>query len=222
MKLATRKKRTCHWKGFCGESKIRQLTSYTQVYTVFHFSLFCPGIVHSLPLRSNSDGFDIIFKPRLIPGCLVTCSVDLRTSQKLALLQLRSLTSTVLYILRQPVRIERQKTGRCFSSMSGSIAMTVTIPKSGYCIGEIVPLQVNLVNGSNQEVRIAAVIEERIDFIVKDRRIKYNDHRVVRPSAWSDLITPQANLTWSPQDALIIHQSTPPTLNAIIIIRYFM
>lgn len=124
-------------------------------------------------------------------------------------------------ILCQPVQIERQKTATCFSCMSGSITMTVTLPKSGYYIGEMVPLQVSLVNGSNQEVRIVAVIEEGIDFFLKGRRVKYYDHKVIHSSAHSDRITPQANLTWSPQGTLFIPQSTPPTLNAIIIMRYF-
>jgi len=38
--------------------------------------------------------------------------------------------------LRQPVQIERLTTGTRFSCMSGSITMTVTLQKSGYCIGE--------------------------------------------------------------------------------------
>jgi len=84
----------------------------------------------------------------------------------------------------------------------------------------MVPLQVSLVNGSNQEVRIVAVIEEGIDFFLRSWRVKYRDHQVVHSSARSDRITPQANLTWSPQ-GLFIPQSTPTTLNAIIIMRCF-
>lgn len=54
--------------------------------------------------------------------------------------------------LKIPVNVEEVETFCCFCCMSEPMTMTVTLPYSGYALGQRIPVTVNYVNKSNVEI----------------------------------------------------------------------
>ena len=50
----------------------------------------------------------------------------------------------------------------CLCCATGPVAVTVQLPRTGYCVGEKVPLNVEVQNGSNKRLRLRAILEQRV------------------------------------------------------------
>ena len=77
-----------------------------------------------------------------------------------------SLTPGVL----EPKILQVQKTLCCLCCASGPISMTARIPRSGYCIGvgDTIPLEVDIENGSSRQIRqLRAILIRMVTYIAQ-------------------------------------------------------
>ena len=61
-----------------------------------------------------------------------------------------------------PVEKHLSKTAGCFSCTSGSVAITLTLPKTGFSINEEIPYRITIENGSEKIIEAVASLEEHI------------------------------------------------------------
>lgn len=66
--------------------------------------------------------------------------------------------------LLQPKCQEVQKTVSFFPWTSSPLSMAVTVPKTGYCVGEEMPLKVSFENGSRRSIYLTASVDELIAY----------------------------------------------------------
>ena len=97
--------------------------------------------------------------------------------------------------LLQPVRQEVQKTVGCLFCTSAPIVLTVTAPKTGYCIGETLPVHVSIENGSSKRITITATLCQGVVYMVRHRH-KYSKKALVHIR--SDEIAPHITREWDP------------------------
>ena len=140
-----------------------------------------------------------------------------------------------------PARAAATKTVRCWSCASGPITLTAETPRTGFCIGEAIPLNVHLENGSSRQVQISATLYQKVSFKAEeycrtyDRRplmhqsntlhleffaageYRAGDGRQVL-SLLSGPMQPRSSSTWSPEDELIV-PLVEPTLTSCDIIN---
>ena len=65
--------------------------------------------------------------------------------------------------LQLPVNMHVRKTaGCCFSCISGTVAATLVLPKTGFCVDEDIPYCITIDNGGSHPVEATATLEERI------------------------------------------------------------
>ena len=69
--------------------------------------------------------------------------------------------------LLQPARQEVQKTVSCLFCTSAPIVLTVTVPKTGYCIGETLPVHVSIENGSSYQITMTATLCQRVVYTAR-------------------------------------------------------
>ena len=69
--------------------------------------------------------------------------------------------------LQQPVRSEVRKTVCCWFCSSGAIMLTAESPRRGYCIGEAIPLNVTVENGSSRQIQVSVMLRKITTFRVR-------------------------------------------------------
>ena len=82
-----------------------------------------------------------------------------RTEQSLTVKENVSIDAPNAYL---PIETRLIKTAGCFSCISGSATITLTLPKTGFCIGEEIPYRVTIENGSGKIIEAVASLEEHI------------------------------------------------------------
>ena len=131
---------------------------------------------------------------------------DHRIEAKIPVQQLVAVTDPRLL---QPVRQELRKTLCCLCCASGPIVLTVTLPKTGYCIRETFPLHVFVENGSSRRVYLSAAISQRILYTAQGhhRHVNKDLTRVA-----SDEVGPHITRDWNPTIEIpvteIIHENS--------------
>jgi len=106
--------------------------------------------------------------------------------------------------LLQPARQEVQKTVGCLFCTSAPIVLTVTAPKTGYCIGETLPVHVSVENGSSNRITITATLCQRVVYTARAQRVFYtgrSHHRQSKKALVhirSDEIAPHITREWDP------------------------
>ena len=125
---------------------------------------------------------------------------------RIPVLQLVSITDPRLL---QPQRQETQKTVCCLCCASGPVILNVSVPKTGFCIGELFPLHVSIENGSSRQVTLSALITQRVIYTARGHR-RFGGKTLI--SIGSDLIEPHATRNWDPSvqvpPAEIVHESS--------------
>lgn len=74
------------------------------------------------------------------------------------------------------------------------ITMTVDMTRTGFCVGEDIPLNVSLENGSSHEVTITATLKQTITYTAKRGKKQYDKATVIKVS--SNPIAPQTSTVW--------------------------
>ena len=72
--------------------------------------------------------------------------------------------------LLQPACQVVQKTVGCLLCTSAPIVLTVTVPKTGYCIGETLPVHVSIENGSSKRITMTATLCQRVVYMARGRQ----------------------------------------------------
>ena len=110
--------------------------------------------------------------------------------------------------LLQPQRQETQKTLCCLCCASQPIILNVSVPKTGFCIGESFPLHVSIENGSTRRITINAVIGQQVLYTAEGH---HNWGKKTLICVGSDQIEPRATREWDPTiqvpPAEIVHES---------------
>lgn len=109
----------------------------------------------------------------------------------------------------RPIRLEKQKTVGCLCCAAGSITTTVETPKTGYCAGDNIPLQVTVENGSNRLIRVSVVLQERPTFTVRGRYV--TGTYANRLTVSSPTINPGITTVWAPEEGTLRLPATVPT-----------
>ena len=97
--------------------------------------------------------------------------------------------------LLQPARLEVQKIVGCLFCTSAPIVLTVTVPKTGYCIGETLPVHVSIENGSSKQITMTATLCQRVVYTARGRH-RQSKKALVRIR--SDEIAPHITHEWDP------------------------
>ena len=95
--------------------------------------------------------------------------------------------------LLQPVRQEVHKTvGRLFRA-AAPVVLTATLPKTGFCVGETLPVHVYIENGSSCRISLTASLRQSVVYTAEGRR--QNSKRTLL-CIRSDDIAPHATREW--------------------------
>ena len=97
--------------------------------------------------------------------------------------------------LLQSVCQEVQKTVCCLCCASAPIVLTVTVPKTGCCIGETLPVHVSIENGSSRCITLTASLCQGIVYTAQGHH-RYSRKTLV--GIGSDEIAPQVTRDWDP------------------------
>ena len=97
--------------------------------------------------------------------------------------------------LLQPVRQEVQKRVRHLLRASTPVVLTVTIPKTGYCLGETLPVHVAIENGTSRSITLNAVLSQAVAYRAQGVRRTEGKTLV---SIVSDKIAPKNTREWDP------------------------
>ena len=106
----------------------------------------------------------------------------------------------------------------CFNA--GPIAITATVPRTGYCIGhDSIPLEVTVENGSSRTVQLAAEIEKHVTYSSNSGRTRYNYETVARIAS-SEPTAPHTTFTWKPEAFGVPYAETTSESCAIVKVSY--
>ena len=72
--------------------------------------------------------------------------------------------------LLQPVRREVGKTVESLCCAAQRVALTVALPKTGFCIGHLIQVHTSLENGSNRSVTITASVVQRVTYSAEEKQ----------------------------------------------------
>ena len=64
--------------------------------------------------------------------------------------------------LQQPVGGEVQKTTGSWFCASGQITLTAECPRSGYCVGEAIPVSITVENGGTQQIQVSVELWKKV------------------------------------------------------------
>ncbi len=105
--------------------------------------------------------------------------------------------------LQQSVRREVQKRVGCLCCASGPIVMTVELPKTGYCIGETVPLRVSIENGSSRQIQLFVHLMKNVEYIAEGST-NWSVTAITNASCSDQIVTQDwtPNITVPPTDVI--------------------
>lgn len=111
--------------------------------------------------------------------------------------------------LLQPQRQEVQKTVCCLCCASQPIILSVSVPKTGFCIGETFTLNVSLENGSRRQITLIASIVQNVRYYAQGHS---RGGGKTLNSIGSDAIEARATRNWDPTIEIplteIIHENS--------------
>lgn len=111
--------------------------------------------------------------------------------------------------LQRPVALRMEKTVGCLCCESAPVLVTVSMPRTGYCIGEAISMEVEVENGSRSEVRsIIVALQQRVQFRAEGN-ISSSTRTIA--STTSPAFRPHSTVVWKPDSVGI--PGTSPTLD---------
>ena len=172
---------------------------------------FTFNIPASAPSSFESQNGDIRYRlvGKIVTGQLQSDqSVELRVPVR----QLVKISDPRLFLA---VRKETQTKVCCLCCASGPIVLTVTVPKTGFCLGESFQLHALVENGSNRRLRVVANFGEHIAYFAEGR--SYSGGKTLG-SVGSDEIEPRSSRNWDPtikipQNTDIVHKTSCRNIN---------
>ena len=99
--------------------------------------------------------------------------------------------------LLQPKRQEVQKTFSSFPLSSYSLSLDVTVPKTGYCIGEEIAFSVSFENGSRHSICLTASVDELIVYTSHDSTPVVNSSKQTIVSVKSHPMKSKSTHEWN-------------------------
>ena len=153
---------------------------------------FCFKLPLSIPSSFEGSYGNIRYK--LTAEASIGPLINGRAEVQVPVLAQRSVSSPHLL---QPVRQEIQKTFFSSSCASRSIALTASLPKTGFCIGESFQLHSSLENGSSHRVQgvTASLVQSITYYRANGKQYSSLTHLV---SVTSQPVGPQATQNWEP------------------------
>ena len=137
-----------------------------------------------------------------------------------AALPFSEVVDTNIRKFRVPARAAVTKTICCWCCASGPITLTAEIPRTGFCIGEAIPLNVHLENGSNRQIQISVTLHQRVVLTAEGGQTS-DGHEVLR--LLSGPMQPRTPSQWSPGDNFVIPLLEPTLASRDIIeLEYFL
>ena len=129
--------------------------------------------------------------------------------------------------LQTPIRAETQKTASCFLCRSAPIALSVELPRHGFCYGDIIPMKVTLENGTRRQVNLVAQLLQVISYTAERPQVIFYiaEHHVKETSSVvagiaSGQLEPRTTSMWNPKELVVPSASSiVPTLRSCGIIR---
>ena len=117
-----------------------------------------------------------------------------------------------------PVYKEVQKTLCCMCCNSGSITLTVEVPKTGFILGENLEANVSVENGSNRRLAIIARVTQRVVFCAEGCQ-QYDEKSLIE--VYCSEVQPHKSCYWYPDIEVpssgidIIHENTSGNIRAM-------
>jgi hypothetical protein len=205
----------CHWSESHGTGDDRRTEYYSSSETYINTfvviwdkqasggGLFPPGsytypfslqiVGDNLPPSFNGSVGRIVYQieARVVKSGLLKFDHKVHSEITLA-----NLVHTNVPHLLQPARGEVQKTICCWCCASGPIVISLSIPRSTYCIHtDAIPFEVHVENGSRRAVNITASINQVVLYVAQ-RRHRRCSH--VLASVSSGAIATHNTTSWSP------------------------
>ena len=155
----------------------------------FPFCFYIPDVPSSFEGTLGSIRYTLVgrvsWTPPLRPDAMIQVRIPVHVQQVVGVSDPR---------LLQPVRQEVQKTVCCLCCASAPIELTVTVPKTGYCIGETLPVRITIENGSSRRITLTASLYQNVEYTAKDR---HKSSKTCLVSDKSDEITPHITCDWN-------------------------
>ena len=121
--------------------------------------------------------------------------------------------------LLEPVKQWTQESECCLCCVSAPVVITIELPRSGFAIGEKIPLTVSLENGSGRNVRVETALARRVMLKARAHVLRKPLHSVVRER--SDPIRARSTTTWNPQTLTVPDiEATMETPGGMISVAY--
>ena len=73
-------------------------------------------------------------------------------------------------LLIEPTNIQVQKRVWCFPCILANVCMVVSMARTGFCVGEDIPLNISLENCSRCEVVITAILKQKITYMANEKQ----------------------------------------------------
>ena len=121
--------------------------------------------------------------------------------------------STDIPAVQRPVRELKQKQVGSWCGSYGMISYDAELPRVGFHVGENIPLQVTLENGSRRKVRIKAALVLRIAYVTPSALKLLNKFLVVKRS---ELLSAHSTNVWSPSSFIVPELQSAVTRSKII------
>ena len=120
--------------------------------------------------------------------------------------------------LMSPAQYEDEKTICCLFCASPPISLNVNVPRTGFCIGEGIPLTASLGNGSGRAVTLRATVSQIVTFHAQGRT-RTSSHRL--NSFQSPPVQGHTTFQWAPAERLAIPSAIPTIANCGIISLHY-
>ena len=109
-------------------------------------------------------------------------------------------------LLLGPKSVQVHKKVWSFPCTLARVTMVVGLSRSGFCVGEDIPLNIALENGSRYEVTIEAVLRQKITYTAKKNRREYDKATVVR--VVSQRFAPRTSTIWPTNLRVSVEEAT--------------
>ncbi len=124
--------------------------------------------------------------------------------------------------LQHPLQAVTKKTICCLCCASGPITTRAQVERSGFCVGDSIPVTVEIENGSGRRLTVSVNLYQNIVFYAQGRTCVTSK---LLAGISGDAIPAHTTRTWNPGDSLKIPQTNPslsPPSCSIIRITYVL
>ena len=122
--------------------------------------------------------------------------------------------------LLNPAQYEDEKTICCLCCASPPISLTVNVPRTGFCIGEGIPLTASLDNASGRVITLRATVSQVVTYHAQGRT---RSHSQYLSSFQSPPVQGRTTFQWTPAEQLAIPSAIPSIANCgIISLQYHL